>query len=228
MTPYSALFGALRVADDVEVEIDAGLQPRETAPVPPYPAVAPLPLKPALLELEGMSAVAMRAHHRVYAEEVRQRNELLVRLGRGTGDLRALKLELAYAVGQIKSHEVYFEHLGGAGGEPTGAIATLIARDFGSVDAWRADLRATALAGRGWAWTAYDRDEGRLHNYLGDGQNASPVWNATPLVALDVFEHAYLLDFQTDRAGYVDAFFANLDWAVVNGWVEAYGIAQSE
>jgi Fe-Mn family superoxide dismutase len=227
MTPYSALFGALRVADDVEVELDAGLQPRERAPLPPYQAVAPRPLQPRLLELDGISAVAMRAHHRLYENQIRSRNELLSRLGRSSGDLRALKLGLADAVGEIKSHETYFAHLGGGGGDPSGPIGALIARDFGSADAWRADLRATALAGRGWAWTAYDWDEGRLRTFLGDGRSASPVWNATPLVALDVFEHAYVLDFQTDRAGYVEAFFANLDWAVVNGWIEAYGIPQS-
>ena len=65
---------------------------------------------------------------------------------------------------------------------------------------WRADLKATGMAGRGWAWTAYDWDEGRLFNYVGDAQNTFPIWNATPLVALDVYEHAYFLDYQTDRA----------------------------
>ena len=69
------------------------------------------------------------------------------------------------------------------------------------------------MAGRGWAWTAYDWDEGRLFNYIGDAQNTFPIWNATPLVALDVYEHAYFLDYQTDRASYIEAFFANLDWA---------------
>ena len=97
-------------------------------------------------------------------------------------------------------------------------------RDFGSADTWRADLRATGLAARGWAWTAYDWDEGRLFNYLGDAQNTFPVWNATPLVALDVYEHAYFLDYQTDRGSYIDAFLDNLDWSVVEGWVERYRI----
>ena len=92
-------------------------------------------------------------------------------------------------------------------------------------DAWRADLKATGIAGRGWAWTAYDWDEGRLFNYIGDAQNTFPIWNATPLVALDVYEHAYFLDYQTDRASYIEAFFGNLDWDVVNGWVEQYGIS---
>ena len=80
------------------------------------------------------------------------------------------------------------------------------------------------MAARGWAWTAYDWDERRLFNYGGDTQSAAPVWNATPLVALDVDEHAYFLDYQTDRAAYIDAFFSNLDWGVVNGWLSAYEI----
>jgi Fe-Mn family superoxide dismutase len=92
------------------------------------------------------------------------------------------------------------------------------------VATWRADLEATGLAGRGWAWTAWDWDEGRLFNYIGDAQNTFPVWNATPLVALDVYEHAYFMDFGTDRAAYIDAFFNNLDYGVVDGLVEAYGI----
>jgi Fe-Mn family superoxide dismutase len=80
------------------------------------------------------------------------------------------------------------------------------------------------MGARGWAWTAYDWDERRLFNHIGDAQNTFPVWNATPLVALDVYEHAYFLDYQTDRASYIEAFLNNLDWGVVNGWVESYGI----
>ena len=140
-------------------------------------------------------------------------------------EIRALKVELTFAIGGIKNHELYFGHLGGGGGDPTGAFASLVKRDFGSIDAWRADLKATGMAGRGWAWTAYDWDEKHLFNYIGDAQNTFPVWNATPLVALDVYEHAYFLDYQTDRASYIDAFFDNLDWDVVNGWVEHYAIS---
>jgi Fe-Mn family superoxide dismutase len=139
-------------------------------------------------------------------------------------DLRSLKVDLTFAIGGIKNHEIYFEHLGGHGGSPDGAFAQLVGRDFGSVEAWRTDLTATGMGGRGWAWTAYDWDEGRLFNYLGDAQNTFPIWNATPLVALDVYEHAYFLDFQTDRASYIEAFFNNLDWTVVNDWVGRYGI----
>jgi Fe-Mn family superoxide dismutase len=194
--------------------------------------IAARPLKPALLELDGISRATVEAHHRLYQGYVAKRNEILGRLGEldaASGnqvysDIRALKVDLTFAIGGIKNHEVYFEHLGGAGGDPDGPIGALIARDFGSVDAWHADLAATGMAGRGWAWTAYDWDERRVFNYVGDAQNTFPIWNATPLVALDVYEHAYFLDYQTDRAAYIDAFFRNLDWEVIDGWVEAYGI----
>ena len=192
-----------------------------------YEEIRPRELKPALLELDGISRATVEAHYKLYQGYVNKRNEILGKLaaaGTGSDRLRALKVELSFAVGGIKNHEVYFEHLGGDGGDPKGAVADLIKRDFGSSDAWRADLKATGMAGRGWAWTAYDWDEGRLFNYIGDAQNTFPIWNATPLVALDVYEHAYFLDFQTDRGAYIDAFFNNLDWNVVNGWVSTYQI----
>jgi Fe-Mn family superoxide dismutase len=194
--------------------------------------ILPRELKPTLFELDGISRETVEAHYKLYQGYVNKRNELLGKLAEVDlaaanqvySDVRALKVDLTFAIGGIKNHELYFEHLGGYGGDPDGPIGTLIRRDFGSLEAWRADLRATGMAARGWAWTAYDWDEQRLFNYIGDAQNTFPVWNATPLVALDVYEHAYFLDYQTDRASYIDAFFTNLDWDVVNGWVDQYGI----
>jgi Fe-Mn family superoxide dismutase len=197
-----------------------------------YEEIRPRELKPALLELDGISRVSVEAHYKLYQGYVNKRNEILGKLGSADlsaanqvySEIRGLKVELSFAVGGIKNHEVYFEHLGGSGGDPTGSVAGLIERDFGSAQAWRDDLKATGMGGRGWAWTAYDWDEGRLFNYIGDAQNTYPIWNATPLVALDVYEHAYFLDYQTDRGAYIDAFLANLDWAVVNDWVSKYQI----
>jgi superoxide dismutase, Fe-Mn family len=189
-------------------------------------------LKPALFELDGISRQTIEAHYKLYQGYVAKRNEILGRLAgvdlaaanQTYSELRELKVELTFAIGGIKNHELYFEHLGGVGGEPKGVFGALVTRDFGSVDAWRADLKATGIAGRGWAWTAYDWDEGRLFNYIGDAQNTFPVWNASPLVALDVYEHAYFIDYGTDRPAYIDAFFANLDYSVIDGWVDAYAI----
>ena len=194
--------------------------------------IAPRELKPSLYELDGISRQSVEAHYKLYQGYVGKRNELLGKLAEVDlsaanqvySDVRALKVDLSFAVGGVKNHEIYFEHLGGDGGAATGAIAGLIERDFGSFDAWKADLKATGMAGRGWGWAAYDWDEGRLVNYIGDAQNSFPIWNATPLVALDVYEHAYFLDYQTDRASYIEAFFRNLDWGVINGWISSYGI----
>ena len=194
--------------------------------------IAARELKPVLLEMDGISRASVEAHYKLYQGYVAKRNEILRKLGEVDlaaanqvySDVRALKVDLSFAIGGVKNHEIYFEHLGGGGGDPDGAIGEFIQRDFGSAEAWRADLRASGMAGRGWAWTAYDWDEQRLFNYVGDAQNTFPIWNATPLVALDVYEHAYFLDYQTDRAAYIEAFLRNLDWGVVNGWVEAYGI----
>jgi superoxide dismutase, Fe-Mn family len=189
-------------------------------------------LKPELLELDGISRESVEAHYKLYQGYVAKRNEILKKLdsvdlsaaNQVYSEVRALKVELSFAVGGIKNHEVYFEHLGGDGGDPDGLFGQLVERDFGSIASWRDDLKATGMAARGWAWTAYDWDEGRLFNYAGDTQNTYPIWNATPLVALDVYEHAYFLDFQTDRASYIDAFFDNMDWAAVNDWVSQYQI----
>jgi len=194
--------------------------------------IAARELKPELLEMDGISRASVEAHYKLYQGYVAKRNEILGKLAEVDlstanqvySDVRALKIDLTFAIGGVKNHEIYFEHLGGGGGDPTGPIASLIERDFGSIEAWRADLKATGMGGRGWAWTAYDWDEQRLFNYIGDAQNTFPVWNATPLVALDVYEHAYFLDFQTDRASYIDAFFANLDWDVIASWVSKYQI----
>ncbi|MFZ5806924.1 MAG: superoxide dismutase [Verrucomicrobiota bacterium] len=129
--------------------------------------------------------------------------------------LRSLKVDLTFALGGVKNHELYFEALGGEGA-PNGKSADLINRDFGSYDNFKKDLKATGIAGRGWAWTGLDHHTGKLFNYLGDAQNMYPVWGVTPLLALDVYEHAYYADFFTNRAAYIDEFLNFIDWNVVN------------
>ncbi len=177
-------------------------------------------------ELQGISKATMQNHYKLYQGYVKKANEILEKLtsvsrdpasaNQTYSDIRSLKLELSFAVGGVKNHEIYFGHLGGSGGSATGKLAELIARDFGSFDAWKADLKATGMAARGWAWLAYDHDSQKLFNYLGDAQNTYPIWNATVLVALDVYEHAYFADFGPARGDYIEAFFANLAWDVVS------------
>src|SRR5579862_2985876 len=110
-------------------------------------------LKPELYELEGISRQAVEAHYKLYEGYVAKRNEILGKLAgvdlasanQTFSELRSLKVDLTFAIGGIKNHELYFEHLGGSGGDPKGAFAALVARDFGSAAAWKADLKATAM-----------------------------------------------------------------------------------
>ncbi len=177
------------------------------------------------VELAGISKKTMEEHYKLYQGYVNKANEIHEKLAALDKDpakanptyseIRVLKVELTRAVGGVKNHEMYFSLLGGSGGAPTGKLADLIKRDFGAVEEWQKDLKATAIAARGWAWTAWDWDTMRLFNYIGDEQNTFPIWNANPIVALDVFEHAYYYDFQTAKAAYIDTFFKNLDWKTV-------------
>ncbi len=129
---------------------------------------------------------------------------------------RALKANYGFALGGYKNHAVYFDTLGGAGGSASGDVATLINEAYGSFDKWAADMKITGLSGRGWAFLAYDRDEQRVFNFIGDAQDSFPAWNCSLILALDVYEHAYLLDFQAARAKYIDAWFKVIDWSAVN------------
>jgi len=165
----------------------------------------------------------MTEHYKLYEGYIKKYNEITEKLktadqasaNQAFSDFRSLKVDLTFAIGGVKNHETYFGHLGGEGGEPSGKLLEKITKDFGSFAAWQADMKATAMAARGWSWLAYDWQQDKLFNYIGDAQNSFPVWDATLLVALDVYEHAYYLDFQTKRADYIDTFFQNLDWSVV-------------
>src|SRR3954464_11424363 len=120
--------------------------------------IAPRELKPALYELDGISRASVEAHYKLYQGYVNKRNEILRKLAsvdlaaanQVYSELRALKVDLTFAVGGIKNHELYFAHLGGGGGDPTGSFGALVKRDFGSIEAWRSDLKATRIAGPGW------------------------------------------------------------------------------
>ena len=185
----------------------------------------PLPEKVFSTEAAGISRKTHTAHYGLYQGYVSKVNEIRTALSAMVfptkanatySELRELKVEYSFALGGVKNHELYFNHIGGRGGEPTGPIGDMIRSAFGSFDAWKADLKATGMAARGWVWLAHDHSDGSLFNYIGDAQNSYPVWNATPILGLDVYEHAYFMDFGSRRAEYIDAFFKVIDWDTVN------------
>jgi len=188
----------------------------------PFPKLTPKTFD-SIRELNGISAKTQEEHYELYKGYVNKVNEIQDKLGAADrasanqiySDLRALRVDLSFAIGGVKNHEIFFGHLGGKGGAPAAKVAELIKRDFPSHDAWLQDFKASGLAARGWVWLAYDHDWNTLTTVVGDAQNTFPIWNATPIIAMDVYEHAYWIDYGRARAKYIDAFFNNLDWGKV-------------
>ena len=171
--------------------------------------------------LRGISEQTIETHHdKLYAGYVNKRNEiesLLPGVDRSAANqaysaYRALKLEETFSADGAILHELYFDILGGPGGAPTGSLADKINADFGSFEAFVEDLTACGMAARGWAVTAYDPSDGKLHNFLCDVHNQGGVWGTVPLMALDTYEHAYFMDYGSDRPAYIEAFFDNVNW----------------
>lgn len=186
----------------------------------------------SIRQLEGISEQTMTEHYKLYQGYVKKSNEILDKLktvDRSTAnqvysDLRSLKTDYSFALGGVKNHELYFSNLGGTGGEPEGELSELITKNFGSFEKWSEDFKATGMAARGWVWLAYDWQTETLFNYLGDAQNTFPMWNNTPLLALDTYEHAYYLDYKTDRKTYIDAFMKNIDWQYSINLAKSVGV----
>ncbi len=185
----------------------------------PY-ELKPLSCDPA--RLNGLSERLVVSHwENNYGGAVKRLNAIEQRLGElnwGSApvfEINGLKREEMIASGSMILHEVYFDSLGGTGGDPSGTLMAAIARDFGSVDAWRAEFSAMGKAqggGSGWTLLVWSPRRARLVNAWA-ADHAHNLAGATPLVALDMYEHSYHMDFGAKAGAYVDAFMNNLSWA---------------
>ncbi|HRK77214.1 MAG TPA: Fe-Mn family superoxide dismutase [Thiobacillus sp.] len=129
-------------------------------------------------------------------------------------EINGLKREEMIASGSMILHEVYFDSLGGAGGDPASKLKAAIERDFGSLDAWRTEFSAMGKAqggGSGWTVLTWSPRRARLVNAWA-ADHAHNLAGATPLIALDMYEHSYHMDFGAKAGAYVDAFMQNLSW----------------
>jgi Fe-Mn family superoxide dismutase len=127
--------------------------------------------------------------------------------------LNGLKREELIAENSMILHEVYFDSLGGAG-RPTGALADAIARDFGSIERWRTEFSAMGKAeggGSGWVILAYSpRDKRLINQWAAD--HTTTLAGGRPVMVLDMYEHAYHMDYGAAAAKYVDVFMDAIHW----------------
>jgi len=183
----------------------------------------PLAVDPA--KLKGLSEKLIRSHwENNYSGAVKALNAVELRLDAmmKDKDLPAyvygdLKREELVRTGSVVLHEHYFANLGGDG-KPGGAILESINQWFGSFEQWEAEFKRTANAlggGSGWAILAHNMYTGELHNYWAwDHMHNAPM--SRPLLVLDMYEHAYHMDYGAAAAKYVDAFMQNVKWEEVN------------
>jgi Fe-Mn family superoxide dismutase len=189
-------------------------------------AVQPLLLKPQ--RMNGLTERLLVSHYENnYGGAVRRLNAIRARLAAldwsraPVFEINGLKREELIAAGSVILHEIYFDSLGGDGdspptglAEPPTGLARALERDFGSATAWRAEFTGMAKAlagGSGWVVVVWSERLGRLVNaWAADYAHGLP--GATPILALDMYEHAYHLDFGAKAGAYVDQVMANLNW----------------
>jgi Fe-Mn family superoxide dismutase len=185
----------------------------------------PRPLKFDPAKLTGLSEKLITSHwQNNYQGSVKGHNTVEQKLAAAMADkdfppliYSGLKREELHRTGSVVLHENYFDALGG-NGKPAGDVARALAAAFGSLDAWEAEFRRTAMSlsgGSGWAILTWNRHTKSLHNYWAWDHMHGAVTGA-PLIALDMYEHSYQMDYGSAAAKYVDAALANLDWETID------------
>lgn len=174
------------------------------------------------LKKAGLSEKQAAEHIKLYEGYLKKIEEIMKRLseaekeGNATySEIRELKLEEGFCINAIKLHEMYFDNIASEKCIPR-EIAKIIKNDFGSYEAWEREFIACALSTRGWVVLAYDWRDEKLHNYIADMHNQGGVWDTIPLLVLDMYEHAYFIDYGADKKSYIKWFTGHIDWKAVD------------
>ncbi len=192
----------------------------------------PKPLKYS--ELPGLSAKQLAEHHdKLYVGYVNKYNEILEKIAKVDlestnatySDLRELFVEKSFALNGVKLHEYYFDNLTKDSSDCNGPIKALIEQRWGSYANWEKEFAALGVASRGWVILSLDlNNPSGLDNMICDAHNQGGIWNNGSLLVMDVYEHAYFIDYATARKDYITAFMKNIDWQVVNDRLPKWAI----
>lgn len=175
-----------------------------------------------LLGTEGFSDVLLRNHFTLYEGYVSNTNkahEFLKTAEVGTPVYNELKRRFGWEWNGMRLHELYFGNMikGGSQIDKKSSLAKKIEEDFGSVETWEKDFRATgAMRGIGWAILACDNETGKLFNVWVNEHDEGHLAGAKIILVMDVFEHAFALDYGIKRADYISAFWNAIDWKIVS------------
>lgn len=178
--------------------------------------------------LAGISDKTLAIHHdKLYAGYVAKKNEISEKLkalshggdvsnaNQSYSELRALKDGETFATNGVYLHEWYFDVLGGDG-NPSGPLRDALAQKYGSLENFISYFTACGMAARGWVVLCYDTHDNTLRIYTGDAHHQGGVWGCLPILVLDVYEHAYFIDYGSDRKAYIADWWKNVNWTKAN------------
>jgi len=183
-----------------------------------------------LIGTKGFSDALLKNHFTLYQGYVTNVNKLadLLRIEKlddmvptaqaGTPEYAELKRRFGWEFNGMRLHELYFGNMTKEQNQPPEKplLFDEIEKQFGSHEAWEADFKATgAMRGIGWAILVMDNETGRLHNVWVNEHDGGNLAGARPILVMDVFEHAFMLDYGLKRADYITAFWDAIDWDVV-------------
>jgi Fe-Mn family superoxide dismutase len=177
-----------------------------------------------LIGMEGFSETLLKNHFTLYQGYVTNTNKALEILDQalkndkaGTPEYAEVKRRLGWEFNGMRLHEYYFENLGGKSPlDKKSLLGKKMSEDFGSYEAWEKDFKATgSMRGIGWVVLYQDVTSGKLINFWINEHDVSHPAGCNPLLIMDVFEHAFMLDYGLKKGDYIGAFFKNIRWAAV-------------
>ena len=179
-----------------------------------------------LIGMEGFSETLLKNHFTLYQGYVTNTSKLvdllttMLKEGKvGIPEYAELKRRMGFEFNGMRLHEYYFGNLGGKGAlDKSGKLAKKLAEDFGSYQDWEKDFKGTGtMRGIGWAILYQDNLTGKLINqWINEHETGHPA-GCTPVLVMDVFEHAFMTDYGLKRVDYIEAFFQNINWGVAEG-----------
>ncbi|EJO5348766.1 superoxide dismutase [Clostridium botulinum] len=181
--------------------------------------------------VKGISTKQLKEHYKLYDAYINKLNEIwsipndsenFKNSNSTFSKLRCLKLGESYALDGVKLHELYFENLTSGYIPINGPILDKILEDFYSVDNFKKLFKETGKSMRGWVVLGIDPLDNKLHIFGSDSHDKGAIWLSYPLLVMDVYEHAYFMDFGTDKTKYMNTFMKNINWNLINNRLMSY------
>ncbi|EHJ00273.1 Manganese/iron superoxide dismutase [Clostridium sp. DL-VIII] len=182
--------------------------------------------------VQGISMKQLNEHYKLYTGYINKLNEIwntpytpddYTGSNATYSKMRCLKLGETYALDGVKLHQLYFENMIGGNNTPSGPILNSILKQFSSYDNFISYLTDVGLSMRGWAVLSVDSIDNSLHIIGSDAHDVGAVWLSCPILVMDLYEHAYFMDFGTDKGKYISTFIRNINWNVLNDRLRIHG-----